>query len=111
MGLACYQQAKFFEAHEHWELVWLKLNEPEKSFLQALIQVSAAMHHFQQGNSVGAASLLTRALRRLERCEDSFGGIAVKSLRKGIHEWLRGLATGAVPEAPPEIRPVICDKR
>jgi hypothetical protein len=33
-GLTCYRRAEFFLAHEHWESVWLTLEEPEKSSLQ-----------------------------------------------------------------------------
>jgi predicted metal-dependent hydrolase len=100
-GLACYRSGKFFEAHEHWELVWLKCDEPEKTFLQSLIQVSAAFHHLRRGNQVGARSLLTRALRRLERYPDLFGGVAVAELRQLLHEWLRALDAGSVvPEYP-----------
>ena len=30
-GLECYGTGKHFEAHEHWESVWLKSEEPEKT--------------------------------------------------------------------------------
>ena len=100
-GLACYTRAEFFEAHEHWESVWLTLAEPEKSFLQALIQVTAAFHHLAVGNRVGAISLLTRAQRRLDRCPASFGGIAVAPLLTNISQWLRTLEDGADAELPP----------
>ncbi|MEO6923300.1 MAG: DUF309 domain-containing protein [Bryocella sp.] len=107
-GLGCYRSEEFFLAHEHWESVWLKLNEPEKSFLQALIQTSAAFHHFRAGNSAGAISLLKRALRRFELCPESFGGIAVTPLRTEICDWLRALesASPSVPENFPQIRPI-----
>ncbi|MGA2886712.1 MAG: DUF309 domain-containing protein [Terracidiphilus sp.] len=88
-GLAYYKGAEFFLAHEHWESVWLTLVEPEKSFLQALIQVTAAFHHLQAGNPMGALSLLRRALQRLEPCPAHFGGIAVASLCKELQGWLR----------------------
>lgn len=103
-GLACYRAGEYFAAHEHWELVWLGLDEPEKSFLQALIQTSAAFHHYKNDNLAGTASLLRRALRRLERCDGAFGGIAVAALREGVRGWLRGLERGDLPEALPEIR-------
>lgn len=95
-GLACYRNAQFFEAHEHWESVWLRLDEPEKSFLQALIQTTAAFHHFQRGNSNGTVSLLLRALRRLEVCQPEFGGIAVEPLREEVRAWLGALEDGGV---------------
>ena len=90
-GLECYRRGEFFEAHEHWEEVWLGLNEPEKSFLQALIQMSAAFHHLNRGNSAGSISLLKRTLRRLEACSMNFGGVQVPALRLEIRHWVRCL--------------------
>ena len=90
-GLRCYRNGKFFEAHEHWEAVWLRAAEPEKTFLQALIQTTAAFHHFRRGNFTGAASLLRGALRRLEPLPGEFGGVAVESLRQSIGAWLLAL--------------------
>ncbi|MGO4212148.1 DUF309 domain-containing protein [Terriglobus sp. 2YAB30_2] len=107
-GLACYRSAEFFLAHEHWERVWLRLDEPEKSFLQALIQITAAFHHLRVGNDAGATSLLKRALRRLERCPRCFGGIAVTPLCAEIRDWVRALesARPSSPMAFPQICPI-----
>jgi predicted metal-dependent hydrolase len=104
-GLACYSRGEFFLAHEHWEIVWLTLNEPEKTFLQALIQVTAAFHHLHAGNPSGALSLLRRALQRLELYPAHFGGIAVKPLCAAIAEWLLALEreTPSLPVAHPQI--------
>ncbi len=90
-GLECYKAGKYFEAHEHWESVWLKCEEPEKTFLQALIQITAAFHHFQQKNLKGAASLLRRALRRLDAFPAAYGGIKVGAVRESVRAWLRAL--------------------
>jgi predicted metal-dependent hydrolase len=65
-GLRCFLSGAFFEAHEHWESVWLGAQEPERTFLQGLIQVAASFHHFQRGNFAGTTSLLRSALRRLD---------------------------------------------
>jgi predicted metal-dependent hydrolase len=93
-GMRCYCEEEFFAAHEHWEGVWLKLPEPEKTFLQGLIQVAAAFHHFQRGNLSGTLSLLRRALQRLERYPASFGGIGVSALCEEIREWLEEFEAG-----------------
>ncbi|HEV2709690.1 MAG TPA: DUF309 domain-containing protein [Edaphobacter sp.] len=90
-GLRCYRAEEFFMAHEHWEGVWLASEEPEKTFLQALIQTAAAFHHLQRGNRVGAASLLRAALRRLGPYADFFGGVRVAPLREQIGAWVRAL--------------------
>jgi hypothetical protein len=92
-GLRCYRREEFFEAHEHWEATWLGCTEPEKAFLQALIQVTAAFHHLRRKNAVGATSLLTRALRRLENYPGAYAGIDVEALRESIRGWLAALAS------------------
>ncbi len=100
-GLRCYRAEEFFAAHENWELVWLKLQEPEKSFLQGLIQVAAAFHHFQRGNLEGTSSLLQAALSRLAPHSPSFAGISVAPLCQEIHEWLTRLEEGNARSYPP----------
>ncbi len=90
-GLHCYRKQEFFDAHEHWEGVWLKCDEPEKTFLQALIQVTAAFHHLKRGNFAGTASLLRRALRRLEGFPAEYEGVRVEALRESIRRWLEEL--------------------
>jgi len=93
-GLACYCNREFFTAHEHWEAVWLQCAEPEKTFLQAIIQITAAFHHLQRRNLVGTASLLRAALRRLEPYPAHFGGLAVEPIRASIRGWLAALERG-----------------
>ena len=90
-GLRCYRAQQFFEAHEHWESVWLTLREPEKSFLQSLVQISAAFHHLRRGNRVGAISLLTRSLGRLDRCPSPYCSIDTQRLREQARQWLKAL--------------------
>ncbi len=104
-GLKCYGNGEFFEAHEHWESVWLKREEPEKTFLQALIQVAAAFHHRRRGNLPGTASLLRGALTKLSRYPDEFEGIAVEELRASLRAWLAALERGenSPPLAVPRI--------
>lgn len=104
-GARCYRNQEFWNAHEHWEGVWLLLKEPEKTFLQALIQISAAFHHLQTGNIQGAVSLLRRALKRLESYPASFGGVDLAQLRKEAGDWQRALESGSVsrPKEFPQI--------
>lgn len=93
-GLRFYDANEFFAAHEAWESVWLKSQEPEKTFLQGLIQVAAAFHHLQRHNRLGTALLLQAALRRLERYPANFGGISITLLCDDIRERLQALEAG-----------------
>ena len=101
-GLQCYKGGEFFLAHEHWEGVWLKCEEPDKTFLQALIQITAAFHHLQRKNFIGTASLLRAALRRLDAFPAAYGGIEVEDLRASVRAWLR-----ALDQEEPSLRPSI----
>jgi len=100
-GLRCFHSGAFFQAHEHWESVWLAAQEPEKTFLQGLIQIAAAFHHFQRGNCAGAISLLRSALRRLDAYPEAFAGVAVAPLRATIRLWLGALETPSHSPLPP----------
>ena len=104
-GLECYRSQRFFDAHEHWESVWLRSQEPEKRFLQAVIQVAAAFHHLERHNRIGAASLLRRALAKLSGYPTAFGGIEVESLREDIVAWLQTIeaASDRAPREYPRI--------
>jgi uncharacterized protein len=106
-GLRRYDAGEFFTAHEAWETVWLEAHEPDKTFLQGLIQVTAAFHHLQCNNPLGAARLLHAALRRLERYPANFGGISVTVVCNDIRERLQALHSDetCLGLAPPRIRP------
>lgn len=107
-GVRCYQNREFWLAHEHWESVWLRLEQPEKTFLQSLIQISAAFHHLQTGNIRGTISLLRRALGRLEPYPALFGGVDLAQLRREAARWLEALESGGGPRPGnfPQIWPV-----
>jgi predicted metal-dependent hydrolase len=87
-GLRCYRAGEFFAAHEHWEAVWLHAPEPEKTLLQALIQIAAAFHHFHRNNLNGTRTLLQGALKRLSPYPASFQGVSISSLSDEIRQCL-----------------------
>lgn len=91
-GLRDYNAARFFEAHEAWESVWLHAPQPEKTFLQGLIQVTVAFHHLQRQNPLGATRLLTAALRKLEPHAPAFANLDVDRLCTDIRDNLQCLA-------------------
>jgi predicted metal-dependent hydrolase len=102
-GLTHYRAGEFFAAHESWESLWLVAQEPDKMFLQGLIQVTAAFHHLQRNNAVGAARLFARALERLERYPAGFGSVSVAVLCEDLRAWMRALEQGP---SPPHFGPV-----
>src|SRR5260370_5836911 len=76
-GLRCFHSGAFFDAHEHWEAVWLAAHETERTFLPGLIQGAAAFHHFQLGNFAGTISLLRSAFGGLDSSPAALHAIAI----------------------------------
>jgi predicted metal-dependent hydrolase len=97
LGLAHFNSRRFFEAHEIWEEIWLVESEPEKTFLQGLIQLAAAYHHYGRGNPAGTESLLASGIVKLTRFPEDHCGLAIGKLRVIAIEWARMLGKGIDP--------------
>jgi len=93
-GLAHFNAKKFFEAHEFWEEIWLVESEPEKTFLQGLIQITAAFHHRQRGNPEGVELLLASGIVKLLRFPADHRGLAIGELRENAKRWARAVGIG-----------------
>lgn len=74
-GVALFNDARFWHAHEAWERLWLPATGEEKQFLQGLIQLAAAYHHVQRGTYRGGVRLFDSALRRLAAFPEGHDGI------------------------------------
>jgi uncharacterized protein len=100
-GISLFNQALFFECHEVLEDIWRDASEPEKNFVQALIQIAVAFHHHSRGNVRGARSLLVRAQHNLTGYSKEFGGLQLDPLRQSIADWRKALDEGTdVPPLP-----------
>ena len=100
-GIELFNRGEFFDAHEVLEDVWRAAPAPEKKFLQGLIQVAVALHHYSRGNLVGARSLLKRAHRNLSSYPGQHGGIRLAALRDSVRGWSEALDNGhPVPVLP-----------
>jgi predicted metal-dependent hydrolase len=90
-GLRHFNAREFFEAHEVWEEVWLTEGEPEKTFLQGIIQIAAAFHHYRRGNTDGAETLLAAGIVKISRFPADHRGLAILDLREEAKLWARAL--------------------
>jgi uncharacterized protein len=86
-GISLFNAAHFFEAHEVLEDVWRDAPEPERKFLQGLIQVAVAFVHYSRGNQIGCRSVLQRARRNLSAYPKEHGGLDLASLRDSLEQW------------------------
>lgn len=83
-GIRLFNDRYFFEAHEVLEGVWKEEHGDSRLFLQGLIQICAAYHHTQNGNLVGAVTLLQRGAEKILRYPAGYLGIDTKGLLDAI---------------------------
>ncbi|HVB35141.1 MAG TPA: DUF309 domain-containing protein [Patescibacteria group bacterium] len=105
LGIEQFNRGEFFAAHETWEAIWLAASGADRDFLQGIIQLAAAFHHWRGGNRPGALSLLRRGLGKLAAFPRSYRGICVARLREQAGRWAETLGEGAArpPGRLPEI--------
>jgi uncharacterized protein len=102
-GIRLFNCEEFFEAHEALEDVWRAAPDCERKFLQGLIQIAVAFHHFSTGNLVGAQSLLARGTKNLTTDSNFVPGIQMPALRHSIERWQVALSEGGTPPPFPKI--------
>ncbi len=87
-GIALFNQQRFFEAHEIWEVAWKKAQGEEKVLFQCLIQIAAALLHAERSNLRGAEALANKARGKLGRLPPYVTGIQIENLRTMLDECL-----------------------
>ncbi|HYU05926.1 MAG TPA: DUF309 domain-containing protein [Thermoplasmata archaeon] len=102
-GIRLFNDRYFFEAHEVLEGVWREEHGESRLFLQGLIQICAAYHHTQNGNPIGAATLLERGAEKIRRYPPGYLGIETAPLLAHIEadrNRLGRMQRGEEPESP-----------
>jgi predicted metal-dependent hydrolase len=102
-GISLFNDAEFFDAHEALEDIWRAAPPENKKFLQGLIQVAVAFHHYSTGNRVGMRSVLERAIRNLSEPSGSFGRIQLALLLQSLDQWREALDNNSALPALPRI--------
>ncbi len=79
-GIERFNDKEFFEAHDILEDLWHEYREWDRTYLQALIQISAGMYHADAGNFKGARSQLSKGVQKLNQYPASHQGVNVRLL-------------------------------
>ena len=103
-GIALFNQARFFDAHEVLEDVWRPARGRRRRFLQALIQVAVALHHHSRGNLTGARSLLARGGNTLAPYPSVYAGLDLRRLRASLDAWRAALSEDRPPPPLPRLK-------
>jgi pimeloyl-ACP methyl ester carboxylesterase len=91
-GIAEFNSGRYFEAHEILEEIWLPSPPPLRDFYQGVIQVAAALVHFQRNERPGTEGLLRRGLARLGPFLPDFMGVETGRLVEDMRRFQRALA-------------------
>jgi predicted metal-dependent hydrolase len=104
-GVALFNGARYWHAHEAWETIWRAAPERERDFFQGLIQVAAGLLHLQRRNARGARNKLSEGVAKLRPFEPVHHGIFVNELIGRADRLIRELDAGYTPYLiPPVIR-------
>jgi len=95
-----FNAGRYFDAHEALEDEWRESVDPERRWLQGLVQVAVASHHHSTGNLLGANSVMARAIANLETCPTVLHGVDIAKLRRDLviatTEWNAGRPAGRI---------------
>ncbi len=79
-GVALFNGARYWHAHEAWETLWRAAPDAERAFFQGLIQVAAGLLHLQRRNMRGARLKLGEGVAKLRPYQPVHHGIFVNEL-------------------------------
>jgi hypothetical protein len=98
-GIALFDRAQFFEAHEVWEDAWRPARGDDRALLHGVIQVAAGLHKLQCGKPAGAASLLAKGIGRLSALRGAADRPGLGPFVETADAWRRAIERGADAES------------
>jgi len=87
-GIREFNEGKFFEAHDSFEEIWQGYREPDREFLQGLIQAAVGLYHLEHRNLRGARSQLSKACSKLTAYRPEHRGLSVDLLFASLQRHL-----------------------
>ena len=83
-GVLLFNHRLFFEVHEVLEAQWIQEGDPERRFLQGLIQIAVAFYHLGNRNLGGAISLLDDGLDKIRPHAPAYLGLELSDFVIGL---------------------------
>ena len=106
-GVRLFNGRRFFEAHEAWEVLWLRTPSPssDREVYQGLIQLAAACHHLLRKNFVGARGCLKNAHGHLDSHLSEVFEFDLPELIRAIEQAVTQKDPGRLPVISVSIHP------
>jgi hypothetical protein len=87
-AVAHFNAREFWESHEDWETIWHESVDPERRWIQGLIQVAAAFFHVERGfYASGFLKLLRGADEKMAGYRGDTRGIRFDLLGSDLEAW------------------------
>ena len=101
-GINLFNQGRFFEAHETWEMLYQSAAISDKSFIEGLIQLSTACRLIEDfGEIKGPVKLIYQALIRFENYQPTYLDVKVADLAAAMEAWAKEIeSSGARGQKP-----------
>lgn len=90
-GFREFNDGAYYACHDTLEALWMDCTEPEKTFVQGILQISVACYHLTNQNAKGGMILLGEGIKRLKNYQPEFELIDVKTLVQSSAEFLYAL--------------------
>jgi len=90
-GAAAFTRGEFYEAHESWEEVWNEIDDPERAWVQGMIQIATGLHKLSRGRPDVCRTLLAKALAKLDGAPPILDGWDVAEMVRGATRLLRAI--------------------
>ena len=109
LAIRQFNSRQWFECHETLEELWIGEEGEARDFFQGVLQIAVALHHWRNGNYVGAISLLSGGVKLLGNVSDACMWVDVAQLisdanrmREALvalgQDRMNGLDPGIVPQ-------------
>jgi hypothetical protein len=90
----CFNQGRFYEAHEVLEELWRGKHGSNRRFYQGLIQLAGAFVHFQKNRLRPAVALLGLARENLQAYPTFHEGLSLEETLALIERWTNQVVAG-----------------
>jgi hypothetical protein len=107
-GATLFNDGRFFECHEVWEIAWKQASGAEKILMQALIQSAAALLHLQRANHRGAESLWAKARAKFKAYPVELFDCDLVDFATAIDRHFAAIREGRLAGPPPLLRKLSC---
>ena len=89
-GIDLFNYGYYWETHEVWEKIWLKLGRPSLTgiFIQGMIQLSVALLKKINSTHHGADLLKSKAIPKILSQKDIFLGIDIKNIVEQFNDFM-----------------------